>query len=65
MPERELTGESHHDVPRLPDVREVEDQRRDREHVVARDERQREETTPTAAIPVNRRRSRVISGPLP
>ena len=47
VPERELTGEAHHDVPGLADVREVEHQRRDREHVVARDERQREQHDPS------------------
>src|SRR6185369_9951127 len=34
---------AHHHVPRLSDVREVEDQRRDGEEVVAREQRQREQ----------------------
>ena len=43
MPERELAREAHHHVPCLAGVGEVEDQRRDRERVVADHKRQRDE----------------------
>src|SRR5256885_14593023 len=36
VPERQLTGEPHHHVPRLTDVSEVEDQRGHRQDVAAR-----------------------------
>ena len=74
MPERELAGESHHHVPGLPDVREVERQRHDGEDVAARDERQRERGTATRrdqraapALPGAPRLPaiNVIAGPLP
>src|SRR5688572_17982378 len=43
VPERELPGEAHHDVPGLADVGEVEDQEADGEQVAAREQREGEE----------------------
>src|SRR3990172_6312396 len=43
MTERELARKSHHHVPRLPRIGEIQDQDRHREHVVVDHCRQREQ----------------------
>src|SRR5688572_11477158 len=42
MPERELAGEAHHDVPGLADISEVQDEEADREEIPAREYRKYE-----------------------
>src|SRR5207237_5424052 len=56
MAERKLPGESHHHVPGLAGIGEVQDQRRHRERVVAGDEWQRDERRSENAE-INRRRT--------
>src|SRR5262245_7712303 len=65
MPERELAGETHHDVPCLSNVGEVEDQDEHRDEIVVGDERKKQKHAkkrPQRELRTGRNASQQIGG---